>query len=583
MGFAASQHHRVVGGFRALSHGILGCAHKGLLRFDFLQEICTMVADFSGCDSVEIWIKEREHFFCGEASRSRKSFRFETIPPRDRDPGEPPSALGKESSVADLCWAILNGHLETTPSTDIRCFKTIWTGDATRGLSVQWTMRGRKHTQRIHPADSWRSVALIPIMVEESVDGVLQLKSNKKNHFTQEEIDLYQDVAQTLGDAFVQRGTGVSLRERVKELRCLYGIVQLAIQPGLSIETLLQSIVELLPPAWLYPEITSAQITFDDRVYSSTSVHHGHSKQEAEIVVNGVTRGKVEVILSAEKPELDEGPFMKEERRLIDTIAGEIGLIIERKLLEKERGRLQNQLMHADRLATIGQLAAGVAHELNEPLESILGFSQLVKKSAELSGQAQKDVERIVKAALHAREVVKKLVTFARQQTPEKVETSLNTIVEDGLYFLESRCTKAGITVVRELLPTLPAIAADPVQLHQALVNMVVNAIQAMPLGGTLTIRTHVDELYATLSVEDTGVGMSEDVLKNIFTPFFTTKAAGQGTGLGLSVVHGIVSSHGGSIRVESKPGQGSLFEIRIPLLRHRPKQFVASQDEATD
>jgi len=542
-----------------------------------------MVVDFSGCDSVEIWIKEREHHFCGESSRSRKSFRFEIIPPREHDPNEPPQPLGKDSSVADLCWAILSGHLEATPPSAVRRLKTIWTGDATRGLSVQWTMDGRKHTQRIHPADSWRSVALIPIMVEDAVDGVLQLKSNKKNYFTQNEIDLYQDVAQTLGDAFAQRRTGVSLRERVKELRCLYGIVQLAVQPGLTIDTLLQSIVELLPPAWLYPEITSARIAFDEKVFSSTSVRHGRSKQEADIVVNGVTRGKVEVILSAEKPELDEGPFMKEERRLIDTVAGEIGLIIERKLLEKERSRLQNQLMHADRLATIGQLAAGVAHELNEPLESILGFSQLVKKSSELAGQAQKDVERIIKAALHAREVVKKLVTFARQQTPEKVETNLNTIVEDGLYFLESRCTKAGIKVVRELSPTLPAIAADPVQLHQALVNIVVNAIHAMPLGGTLTIRTLFDDPHVVLGVEDTGIGMNEDVLKNIFTPFFTTKAAGQGTGLGLSVVHGIISSHGGSIRVESKPGQGSLFEIRIPILRHRTGHFIANQDEVTD
>lgn len=573
-------HQRIVGGFRALSHGILGCAHKGLLRFDFLQEVCMMVSEFSGCDSVEIWIKEHNHRFCGEVSQSRKSFRFEIIPPREHEANEPPSALGTTSSVADICWAILNGDPETTPISTVRQFKTTWTGDAARGLSVQWTMDGRRHTQRIHPGDSWRSVALIPIAVEDSIDGVLQLKSIKKNYFTQDEIDLYQDVAQTLGDAFVQRRTGVSLRERVKELRCLYGIVQLALQPGLTIDTLLQSIVELLPPAWLYPEITSAQISFDDKVFFSTSAQHGHGKQEAEIVVNGATRGKVEVVLSAEKPELDEGPFMKEERRLIDTVAGEIGLLIERKLLEKERSRLLNQLMHADRLATIGQLAAGVAHELNEPLESILGFSQLVKKSSELNSQTQKDIERIIKASLHAREVVKKLVTFARQQTPEKVETNLNTIVEDGLYFLESRCAKAGIKVMRELCSNLPAIAGDPVQLHQALVNIVANAIQAMPLGGTLTIRTHADDLNAWLTVEDTGIGMNEEVLKNIFTPFFTTKGAGQGTGLGLSVVHGIVSSHGGSIRVESKPGQGSLFEIRIPLTNVRTEHLTVNRNE---
>ena len=525
-----------------------------------------MVADFSGCDSVEIWIKERGHLFIGEAFLSQKSFRFGNSPLRVDNSPVSFDALDEKSSVTDICWALLNRRLEPGSTGQPRYSKAIWTGDSSHGLSIQWVMHGHRHTQQIHPHDSWRSIALIPVMVEDSIDGIVQLKSLRKNYFSQEEIDLYMDVAQTLGDAFVQRRTGVSLRERVKELRCLYGIVQLAVKPGLTIETLLQSIVDLLPPAWLYPEVTAAQITFDEKAFSSAAIMRGHSRQEADIVVNGVRRGKVEVVLAAEKPELDEGPFMKEERRLIDTVAGEIGMIIERILLTKERTRLQNQLMHADRLATIGQLAAGVAHELNEPLESILGFSQLVKKSSGSNEQTQKDLDRIIKSAVHAREVVRKLVSFARQQTPEKSETSLHAIVEDGLYFLESRCSKAGIKVVKELATRMPTISADPVQLHQALVNIVVNAIQAMPLGGTLTIRTHTDDTHALLSVEDTGIGMGDDVLKNIFTPFFTTKSAGQGTGLGLSVVHGIVTLHGGTIRVESKPGHGSLFEISFPL-----------------
>lgn len=575
-------HHRVLGGFRALSHGILGCAHRGLLRFDFLKEVCSMIAEFSGCDSVELWIHERDHYFRGEVTRPLKSFRFEMIPPR-REEEDRPSALLKSSTVKDLCWAILNGTLRSDRAVRDRIFETVWSGDAARGLSVQWTTAGHRHSQVLHPEESWRSVALLPIVVEESIEGILQLKSRQKNLFTQDEINLYQDVAQTIGDAFVQRRVGVSLRERVKELRCLYSIVQLAVQPGLTLDALLQSIVELLPPAWLYPEITSAEIAFDEKVYFSASTHRGVSKQTAEIVVNGAPRGAVTVLLSAEKPELDEGPFMKEERRLIDTVAGEIGLLIERKLLERERGRLQNQLMHADRLATIGQLAAGVAHELNEPLESILGFSQLMKRSADLRPQTLKDTDRIIKAALHAREVVRKLVTFARQQTPEKLETNLNAIVEDGLYFLESRCAKAGITVSRELAPSLPSIDADPVQLHQALVNIVVNAIQAMPLGGTITVRTSTTESHVLLGVEDSGIGMNEEVLKNIFTPFFTTKTAGQGTGLGLSVVHGIVTSHSGSIRVESKPGQGSLFEIQLPLPKQRGEIHKATNHEAAD
>jgi signal transduction histidine kinase len=144
----------------------------------------------------------------------------------------------------------------------------------------------------------------------------------------------------------------------------------------------------------------------------------------------------------------------------------------------------------------------------------------------------------------------------------------LNKVIEEGLTLFESRCMKEGIELVRDLSPDLPGFHADPSQLNQVLINLVINALQAMPLGGRLTLRTlhHQDQL--SLIVEDTGMGMDEEVLKKIFTPFFTTKEVGQGTGLGLPVVHGIVTSHGGSIRVESKVNRGSRFEIQLPLTR---------------
>jgi len=267
-----------------------------------------------------------------------------------------------------------------------------------------------------------------------------------------------------------------------------------------------------------------------------------------------------------EKPELDEGPFLREERSLIDTVAREVAIIIERREAEAEKEMLQSQLMHADRLATIGELAAGVAHELNEPLNTILGFAQLAKKCQGLPQQAEEDMEKTIIASLHAREVVKKLMLFARRMPPKKTQVNLNQLVEEGLYFLESRCVKEGIELKRLLLPDLPEITADPGQLTQVLVNLVVNAIQAMPQGGKLTVQTLAGKGYVSLIVEDTGVGMSAEVMKNLFVPFFTTKELDQGTGLGLPVVHGIVTSHGGCIKVDSQPGSGSRFEVKLPL-----------------
>jgi signal transduction histidine kinase len=149
---------------------------------------------------------------------------------------------------------------------------------------------------------------------------------------------------------------------------------------------------------------------------------------------------------------------------------------------------------------------------------------------------------------------------------PRKTQVNLNQLVEEGLYFLESRCAKEGIELVRSLWPDLPEITADPGQLTQVLVNLVVNAVQAMPDGGKLAVETRVGDGYISLTVEDTGVGMSDKVAQKIFMPFFTTKDVDQGTGLGLAVVHGIVTSHGGSIKVDSKVGRGTRFEVKLPL-----------------
>lgn len=357
-----------------------------------------------------------------------------------------------------------------------------------------------------------------------------------------------------------------ALQERVKELTCLYSLAKLIERPGISLEEILEGIVKLLPPAWLYPEIASARIILDGHSYSTPNFQDGEQKQSADIVVAEEPRGSIEVVYSEKKPELDEGPFLLEERNLIEAIAREIALIIERKQTEEDKERLQEQLRHADRLATIGQLSAGIAHELNEPIGSILGFAQLVKKYPELSEQAMQDIEKITKASLHAREVVKKLMLFARQMPPRKIRLNLNQVIEEGLYFLEARCVKEGIKVARSLSPNLPEIIADSAQMTQVLVNIVVNAIQAMPGGGKLTLRTNAADRFVSLTVEDTGVGMSEKVVKQVFLPFFTTKDVGQGTGLGLPVVHGIITSHGGSINVDSKVGQGTKFEIQLPI-----------------
>jgi len=287
-----------------------------------------------------------------------------------------------------------------------------------------------------------------------------------------------------------------------------------------------------------------------------------------------VPRGVVELVYVEEKPDLDEGPFLKEERNLIDAVARQVVLVVERKQAEEDKLKLHNQLLHADRLATIGMLAAGVAHELNEPLGNILGFAQLAKKCPGVPASAEQDIGKIEAASLHARDIIQKLLVFARQAPPEKTQINLNQVVEDGLYFFEARCARQGIELVRLLSANLPEVTADPAQLNQLLVNLVVNALQSMPGTGKITVQTRFCDHNVYLIVEDTGIGMSKEVLDKIFVPFFTTKDVGHGTGLGLPVVYGIVTAHGGTIDVKSKPGCGTRFEIQLPVIE--PKDTEA-------
>jgi two-component system NtrC family sensor kinase len=370
----------------------------------------------------------------------------------------------------------------------------------------------------------------------------------------------------TMVDSWLSQSEKVALRERIKELTCLYDIAQIASQPNKSLEYILQGIVKVLPSAWQYPEATLAQLVLDGVSYTTSDFPANCQKQSTDIFVNGKPRGFIEIGYVEQKPELDEGPFLKEERSLLNEIARQTAFIIERKQAEEDKLKLHDQLRHADRLATIGMLAAGVAHELNEPLGNILGFAQLAKRCPGVPASVEQDIGKIEAASLRARETIQKLLVFARQKPPERKRVNLNQVVKDGLYFFEARCAKSGIELVYSFMPDIPEILADPAQLEQVLVNLVVNALQSMPGAGKITVQTQFYDRDIYLIVEDTGIGMTEDVLEQIFIPFFTTKDVGHGTGLGLPVVHGIITAHDGSIDVKSKPGHGTRFEVRLPV-----------------
>jgi signal transduction histidine kinase len=443
---------------------------------------------------------------------------------------------------------------------------SFWTGDADQTLQLPAGWDGRGKEQELTLGGPFASISVIRFTVDEHNEGLFILRSRHAGYFDLERVGFYEAVAQTLGLGVADRRAQAAHRQSVKELSCLYDIARLTSDNETPLAEILQAVVDTLPSASRFPDSTCATLTFDGTTYRTPSYCETRHTLTADLLVAGETRGDLTIGLLGDDPQLEESPFVPEEKSLLDTVVQHLALLLEKRQSAAESARLEAQLRHADRLATIGQLSAGVAHELNEPLNTVLGLAQLARKQADLPDQVASDLESIATASLQARRIIRQLMTFARQTPPNKTPVDLNQIVRDGLALVESRCVKAGITLAVNLAEELPVLTLDAVQMNQVLVNLIVNAIQAMPEGGTLTVRTETREDAVCLSVEDTGTGMSDHVMASLFLPFFTTKDVNEGTGLGLSVVYGIVAAHAGAIGVESELGRGSRFDVRLPV-----------------
>jgi two-component system, NtrC family, sensor kinase len=363
----------------------------------------------------------------------------------------------------------------------------------------------------------------------------------------------------------VMKSADFKLKERVKELNCLYELSKVAWEADNDLESILSKTLVILPKAMQHQSIAEASITVNQKNYTTQAFSQCKTTIRSIIAIDKVKLGKIEVGYRQRGKQKQNVSFLQEEKNLLNAVAREIALFVKRASAEKEKETLQIQLQHAERLAFVGELSAGIAHELNEPLGSILGFAQLIKKTGSLTDQQTEDIERIVKASLYTREIIKKLMIFSRQMPRQITSVNLNEIIENILYFIDVRFQARATRIVKHLDPKLHHIQADEVQMSQVLVNLLTNAIQAMPKGGDLSITTKNKDKNVRLLVKDTGTGMSKKIQQKIFEPFFTTKIVGQGTGLGLSVVQGIIDSHRGKISVTSSPGRGSTFEIVLP------------------
>jgi len=268
--------------------------------------------------------------------------------------------------------------------------------------------------------------------------------------------------------------------------------------------------------------------------------------------------------------------FTPADISLLIAVGSQVASAVERNVLYDETRqayenlrRTQEQLLHSEKLAAVGQLISGVAHELNNPLTAILGYSQLLTSSGQVGPLALDYSEKLYKQAQRTHRIVQNLLSFARQHKPERMPVRVNAILEDTLALRDYDLRMSQIRVHLDLAPDLPEAAADPHQLQQVFLNLINNAVDAIlekGADGDLWVRTGVESRQLFIEFTDSGPGVKDS--SRVFDPFYTTKPVGKGTGLGLSICYGIITEHGGTIRVKNKPPRGASFLIELPLHR---------------
>ena len=338
----------------------------------------------------------------------------------------------------------------------------------------------------------------------------------------------------------------------------------------------------------------------------------GHSREEAvgrnmRILKSGKhdERFYKEMWATLSKGEVWQGRFINrkkdgtlyDEEDTISPVRDSFGKIVNFVAGKRDITRevvLRKQVQTAQRMESVGTLAGGVAHDFNNALTGVLGFGEMLKRRLADDPKASADVDQILRSAERASTLTRQLLTFARRQVIEPVNLSLGKVVLD-LSKLLSKVIGEHIEIKTSLHEDLPSVFADPGQMEQVLMNLCLNARDAMPSGGMLLIRTEVTTVdgeyvkahpyvkegrYVLLTVSDTGIGMDEKTIERIFEPFFSTKGPEKGTGLGLAVVYGIVKQHNGFIHVSSDLGKGTTFGIRLPAVDAKPDASAAAKEE---
>lgn len=355
-----------------------------------------------------------------------------------------------------------------------------------------------------------------------------------------------------------------ALKERIKELTCLYEVSSIIENADSKIiENTLEAIAFCLKKSFQHPKKTDITIRSKDiSIYTNKFVEDDLTIY-SDIKIFNKDQGRIVAHLKTTK--IKEVNFLKEEQLLLNNVALKVGSLLERLEIQKNEISLKRQMERADRLSILGEITAGIAHELNTPLANILGFAELLKSDLETNKRAVKDLEKIIDNTIFSREVVKKLMFFACEIPQKMKRINLVAHIKNAIKLLDATFKKEQVRYIIKIEEESLWLKANPIQLTQIIFNLLSNAIYFTPKKGLLTIEAFKTDKEIVLKISDEGIGFKKNDLEKIFQPFFTTKPTGDGLGLGLSVVHGIVASHKGTITAKNGIEKGAIFTIRLP------------------
>ncbi|MCX6637306.1 MAG: PAS domain S-box protein, partial [Acidobacteria bacterium] len=471
---------------------------------------------------------------------------------------------------------------------------SFWTNSTTELLASTTEADRQGPTRNRCNTAGYESVALIPLRSAGRTLGLLQFNDRRKGRFTLALIVMLERAASSVAIALEQRKAQAALRESERTYRTLFETVP----QGVVYQDAEGAITSANPAAERILGLTAGQMQGLKSVDPCWhAIHEDGSPFPGECHPSTVAlkTGKPvsNVVMGVFNPlkgqhnwiTINAVPIFSAGKDKADQIYTTFEDITERKRAERERALLEAELQQAQKMESVGRLAGGVAHDFNNLLTVINGHSDLMLGRLNEGDPLRNSLVEIRKAGGRAASLTQQLLAFSRKQIVEPKPVDLNQLVAETRDMLE-RLAGEDIELVTALAPGLGPVMADQGQLHQVLLNLVVNAKDAMPGGGRLTIETANVELdqdyaaahseiapgpYVLLTVSDTGTGMDEETREHIFEPFFTTKGVGKGTGLGLSTVYGIVRQCGGWIWVYSEPGQGAAFKIYLPRVEQAP------------